>query len=408
MNQKANFKYIKNINTEKRFAEMFIYDEIGDEGINGRFFAYELKYLADYEDLDEIKVRINSVGGSVMHAFSIFSAILNTNKDKKVVVNTYNDGVAASSASFILLAGKKVFVKDYSRVMMHGVMSLDEDGNIKGDLSEKDKEALRNFSEMIVQVIVQNTGIDKSVIEDLLNNGRDNWFGAKEGADAGFYPSENIENTGLEIDLPEDLSTTELTVVMNKAQKIINSNNLKPLKMKKVIAALKLQEGSSEQVVLTAVENAINEANTSKKALETANNSIAEKDQEIQRLNGLVTASNKAAAASIVENAIKEGKFAPKDETEKTNLVNQCLKDVDGFKNMVALMPTKAANILDGVQNGGEGTKSLLEKVNNRGFRQLEKEDPTLLSEIRNSVKGEYVKLYNEQYKTQKTEADFQ
>jgi ATP-dependent protease ClpP protease subunit len=406
MIKKVNFKYIKNINSAKKFAEMFIYDEIGDEGVNGKYFAYELAYLMDREDIDEVKVRINSVGGSVMHAFSIFSSIINANKQNKIAVNTYNDGVAASSAGFILLAGKNIYVKDYARLMVHGVAKVDENGKVTGDLSENDKSALQNFGDMISQVMSSRTDISEKVIKDLLNNGKDNWFNASEGSSAGFYPSQNIEKTGLEIDLPEDLSNTDLTVVMNKARKIL-INNQKPLQMKKVIAALKLQEGSSEEIVLTAVTNALRETETAKTALQKAVNKNTEQEATILTLKTQVENSNKSAALSIVENAIKEGKFVPKDETEKENIVNQCLKDVDGFKNMIALMPTKAANVLNVINKDEKETGSLLQLIENKSFRDLEKGDAVLLARVKNEAKGEYVKLYNKQYNTNKTEADF-
>lgn len=399
----VKFKYITEVNNKQKFAEMHLYDEISDEKVNGRHFASELNYLLDYENFKEIRVRINSVGGSVMHAFSIFSAIINANKRTGVNVNTYNDGVAASSAGFILMAGAKVYVKDYSRLMLHGVSIPDS-----AELTESDKAALDNFEQMIISVFHKKTGVPESYFKDLLGNGKDNWFNAEEGAKAGFYDKKNIENTGFEIDLPEDLSLAA-SMVANKAKKIMNINKDKPLQMKKIISALKLQEGSSEEVVLAAVQNAIAEASRSKTALEEAENKLTKKDAEIEALKKDSEKAVQDSALSIVENAIKEGKFAPKDEDEKSKLVETATKDLESFKNMISLMPTKAANIYDGGKNGnsGEEATGLLEKVKNRSFRTLEKEEPKLLNEIKNSFKSEYVKLYNKEYGTEKTEADF-
>lgn len=405
---KADFKYISNIDKNSDFGEMFIYDEIGDDKVNGRHFAYELKYLLEYENFSEIKVRINSVGGNVMHAFSIFSAIVNANKDYKgVEVNTYNDGVAASSASFVLMSGKNIYSKDYARLMIHGVSQTDDEGNVIGDgLTEKDKTALTNFKEMITTVFVGNTGIVAEYIDDLLTNGKDNWFTAQEAAKAGFFPEENIEGTSVELDLPEDLSLVA-TAVANKAQKILNNNNEKTLKMKKVIALLNLQDGASEEVVAKAVQNALKDAKTSKDALATAETTIETQKGKIDTLQAKVGESQKAAALAVVENAIKEGKFSPKDEDAKGKLVEQAEANLDGFKNMISMMPTKAANIIDATTTTTEAATGLLAKVNNRGFRTLEKEDGALLAQIKNELLPEYVKLYNAEYKTDKTEEDF-
>ena len=367
----------------KTVATVYLYDEIGFDGITAANFSKELKEI----NPDVLNVRINSIGGSVIDGFGIFS-MLTDFKKKGGELNTFNDGLAASTAGFLLVSAnpENIHSKDYALLMIHGT-SFDTIEN--------------TFQNAILKIFKERTGMD---VSNLMNNGKDNFFTAKEAADFGFFPHSNIEKTGVEVGMPENLNLLE---VANKFKNIDNSNNFKPLKMKKVIALLSLQEGASEEIVANAVKNALDKASTAENSLTEAQNKITEKDVKIQELQTQVTASNKAVATSLVENAIKDGKFAPKDEAEKTKLVEQALKDVEGFKNMVSLMPTKAANILDGTQAGNEGTSTILERVKNRTFRQLEREDSALLAEIKNSAKAEYAKLYNEQYKTNKTEADF-
>lgn len=402
------FKYVSNKQENANFVEMFIYNEIGFDGVDGAQFAHELRYLAQFLEPKpkEIKIRINSVGGSVIDAFSIFSAIYNTNQAGEVEVNTYNDGVAASAAGFILMAGKNIYAKDYSRLMLHGVSFLNEDGTENTSVSDNDKQALTVFKDMIKQVFINNTSVDEGQLEDLLSNNKDNWFSAKEAAIAGFIQEKNIENTGLKLDLP---AKHNALIVANMAQKIIknNSTNLKPLQMKTVINLLKLQEGASEEVIANAVNAALTKAKDSSDALLLAENKITEKDATILELQTKVKAANKATAISFVENAIKEGKFTPKDETEKDALVAQAEANPEGFKTMVNMMPTKAANILDQTKKGGEGVETLIGRIANRSLREIEKAEPSLLVELKNNAKGEFVKLWNAQYGTEKTEADF-
>jgi len=406
-----NFKYIANIQKNNHFAEMFIYDEIGEKNINGLQFANELRYLCNLEEINEVKVRINSVGGSVLHAFSIFSSIINANLNDQngTDVNTYLDGVAASSAGFILLAGKNIYPKDYGRLMVHGVSPVDEDGEIITDnLSENDITALDNFKNMIIDVIDKRSKLKKSVISNLLTNGKDNWFDVSQAVELGFFLSKNIQNTGLEIELPENLYRNALAV-HNKAQKFIDINiNKNTLKMKKVINALKLQEGANEETVLNAVNKALQTATDAKSKLVAAENKAKKDKETIEELKGKVEATNKAAALSVVENAIKEGKFAPKNEDAKSTLVGQAEANLEGFKNLISQMPTKSKNILyDGGSGDGKGTKSLIEKIANRGFRTLEKEDGGLLAEIKNNDLPTFVNLYNKEYGTKKVAEDF-
>lgn len=403
-----DFKYISNNIVGEDFVEMFLYSEIGFGGVDGRQFAHELNYLVNYHEPrpKEIKVRINSVGGSAMDGFSIFSAIYNANKDGKVKVNTYGDGVAASIAGVILLAGAEIFVKDYSRLMLHGVSLLNADGSEVSNISDNDKEAMLAFKGMIKTAFVNNTTVDKEYIEELLTNGRDNWFTATEAAKLGFFKEENIEKTGFEIDLPVDKGAK---AIANLAQKIIVNNNktLKQFKMKKVINLLELHDGASEEVIANAVSLALKNAQTSADALATAKNQLTEKDGVILELQSKIDVANKATALAFVENAIKDGKFTPANETEKTTLVNKAVENIESFKTMVNMMPTKGANVINQLQADGDAEKTLIEKVANRSFRKLEREDASLLKQVKNEAKGLFVKLYNAEYNTQKTEADF-
>lgn len=400
-------KYVSNINTEKNYAEMYIYDEIGFDGIKGSHFAHELRYLTDYHEpkISNIKVRINSVGGSILEAFSIFSAIYNANKSKKVKITTHNDGVAASSAGFILMAAgrENIYMKDYSSLMLHGLSLLNEEGE-KVEVDEASQKSLDIFKEMIKTLFKNNTSVDEAQLEELLTNGTDNWFTAKEAAMAGFMLEENIENTGLEIDLPE---VPNAKIIANKAQKIINKHNLIPLKMKRVINLLKLQEGANEEVVANAVENALKQKKDATEALALAQNKLTEKDNEINELKEKVQAANKVTAVAFVDAAIKDGKFAPKNETEKETLVNQAVANPEAFKQMVEMMPTKSAKVTNQLSPEGDESKTLIERINNRSLRQLEKEEPALLAEVRNKAKGVFVNLWNAQYGTNKTEEDF-
>lgn len=392
------WKYITNIDKIRNFAEMFIYDEVGEDKVNGLNFAYELRYLLNYENITEVKVRINSVGGSVIQGFSIISAIINAKKDYPTIsVNTYNDGVAASIAGAIWGVGKNRYMKDYARLMVHGVSISDTD---LSNLSENDKAGMSNLQNMIIESFSSSLGVEPSVISDLMDNGRDNWFNAGELVKIGFIKKENIENTGFELELPEAFSAL---AVQNKAKEIIN--NLKPVtKMKKVTAKLGLITDASEDAAVTAIEQIENRAKTAEDTLATVRNELEAEKTKTASLQKIADEATKTSATALVRNAIKEGKF---DAAKEAELINQAVKDLPAFQNMLSFMPTKAKNILAGVDTDGKEATGLIAKINNRTFRQIEKEEPSLLTKLRDEAKGEYVKLYNEQYGTQKTESDF-
>ena len=94
-----NLKYCKNIAPDT--YEILLIGEIGEE-IKGREVAYEIMYLNSI-GAKVIKERINTVGGSILDAFSIVSA----NITSECEIHTINEGVADSAGGWILASGNK-------------------------------------------------------------------------------------------------------------------------------------------------------------------------------------------------------------------------------------------------------------------------------------------------------------
>ena len=82
-------------------AEIVIYDEIGAFGIPAKAFLDELKALGP---VAELTLRINSPGGSVFDGVAIYNAL----KRQDARVTVWIDGIAASIASMIAMAGDEI------------------------------------------------------------------------------------------------------------------------------------------------------------------------------------------------------------------------------------------------------------------------------------------------------------
>lgn len=99
----------------KKRAEVFIYGDIGEtfwgDGITAQTFVDELNAI----DADELDVRINSPGGSAWDGLTMANAIIR----HKATVTTHIDGLAASAASIIAVAGDEVVVSKYGQAMLH-------------------------------------------------------------------------------------------------------------------------------------------------------------------------------------------------------------------------------------------------------------------------------------------------
>jgi ATP-dependent Clp endopeptidase proteolytic subunit ClpP len=103
-------------------AEILLYDFIGydwwtDTGITALAFRDQLQALGDVQRLT---VRINSPGGDVWDGMSIYNLLSQFQADTTVVI----DGIAASVASLIAMAGDTVKAAEVSQMMIHDAWSI--------------------------------------------------------------------------------------------------------------------------------------------------------------------------------------------------------------------------------------------------------------------------------------------
>jgi ATP-dependent protease ClpP protease subunit len=96
-------------------ADVFVYDEIGGSfGVAAKDFIDELNEIS----ASQIVVRINSPGGSVVDAIAIASALA----QHPAEIITRVDGIAASAASIIAVAGDRCEMMIGSQMMVHDAM----------------------------------------------------------------------------------------------------------------------------------------------------------------------------------------------------------------------------------------------------------------------------------------------
>lgn len=103
-------------NISETDAEIFIYDMIGQFGVSASDFISELRDLK----ATNVTLHINSPGGEVWDAVAIFNAIAR----HKAKVTVLVDGIAASSASFIAMAGDEIVMAPHSQMIIHEATGL--------------------------------------------------------------------------------------------------------------------------------------------------------------------------------------------------------------------------------------------------------------------------------------------
>lgn len=160
-------------------AEILIYDEIGADpwtgtGIGADDFVRELRAIK----APHIDVRINSVGGSVFDG----NAIYNNLARHPARVDVYIDGIAASIASVIAMAGDKIYIASNAYIMIHNPY-----GRVEwGDASDMRKMAdtLDTIRGSLVGTYARRTGQPAEKIAAWMDEER--WFNAEEAVKFGF------------------------------------------------------------------------------------------------------------------------------------------------------------------------------------------------------------------------------
>lgn len=188
---------IKNISTDT--TEIWIYDEIGYWGITAADFAGELKNI----HTQNIQLRISSPGGDVFDGL----AILNSIRQHSAHVDVIIDGIAASAASFIAMAGDTIKMSPQSMMMIHDASGL-VIGNSR-DMQEM-ADMLEKTSDNIAAVYAQRAG---GTVEEWRAAMRaETWYSDQEAVDAGL--ADEVVGTDADekpADAPTNVAAPQLT-----------------------------------------------------------------------------------------------------------------------------------------------------------------------------------------------------
>lgn len=126
---------------------------------------------------DDVMVNVASNGGDVFAASEIYSML----KAYKGTVNVNVQGLAASAASVIAMAGDKVSIAPTAQIMIHKAWSGTQ-GN-SDDLAHE-SGVLDKIDNSIAAAYEAKTGMNQSDVLNLMSN--ETWMGAQEAVNKGF------------------------------------------------------------------------------------------------------------------------------------------------------------------------------------------------------------------------------
>lgn len=143
----------------------------GDE-ITPRMFRDEL-----FSSGGDIVIWINSPGGDCIAASQIYSMLI----DYKGSVTIKIDGIAASAASVIAMAGTKVLMAPTAIMMVHNPLTV-----AIGDSEEMQKaiEMLNEVKESIINAYELKTSLSRAKISHLMD--AETWMNANKAIELGF------------------------------------------------------------------------------------------------------------------------------------------------------------------------------------------------------------------------------
>ena len=155
-------------------AEISIYDEIGLWGVTAKDFIDELKALGPVKS---IVLSINSPGGSVFDGVAIYNAL----KRHPALITVRIEGVAASMAGAVAMAGDHIIMPGNAMFMLHDPMGI-----VAGNSHEMKQyaELLDKLKNGLVAAYANKSGLDREEVEEMM--AEETWLTAEEAHEKGF------------------------------------------------------------------------------------------------------------------------------------------------------------------------------------------------------------------------------
>lgn len=297
-------------------AEIDLYSDV---------FPGTAKYLRDQLKLfgdGPVTVCLNSPGGDVLEGVAIYN-VLNARGNVKMRV----EGLAASIASIIMMAGKEIEVCSGAFVMVHNpwAMSMGESDDLRSTADVLDK-----MKKSMVSIYAKRTGLSDDEVVALMDD--ETWMTAEEAVEKGFA-DKVLDGPGASAKtslgscaqyfakVPQALKGQELQAEQSSAaftegKKMSEEDKKKMEALEAQVAALtkaleakKAEEEEEEEEEEEPTANAA--APASAQALVDTTKALADANKEIVRMRKHLDALARKEFEAKVDGAIKSGKLMP-------------------------------------------------------------------------------------------------
>lgn len=178
-----------------------------DDDVTPQMFKEELM-----DGSGNITVWINSPGGDCVAAAQIYNML--REYDGNVTVKI--DGIAASAASVIAMAGDKVLMSPVSMMMIHNPMTI-----AFGDSAEMQKaiDMLAGVKDSIINAYEIKTGLSRVKLAHLMDS--ETWMDANKAIELGFADEIIQRNGAVDMEVPQVSMLYSKTAVVNSLKERI-------------------------------------------------------------------------------------------------------------------------------------------------------------------------------------------
>ena len=334
-------------------ADVYIYEQIGidwwGDGIGAKQLTAELASL----DVEMIRVHLNSPGGLAWEGTTIQNALRAHPARIEVIV----DGIAASSASVVAMAGDKITMNRGSQLMVHDPWSYAV-GPAK-DLRQA-ADVLDSLADSLADVYAARAGADRAHWRAAM--AAETWYTAEEAVAAGLadewvdaagesdavarfdmsrfgYAHAGRHAAPAPLNIPDPPASPEPGCTITKKEDVMAYDDLKEgLRTRLGVA----EAEPNDEMLLAALDEALAEGDEPQPTPATANTIVvdAEVFAGLQRdaQDGRDARAEQVSTRrdGIVSQALREGRIAPASRNDWRTALNH---DEDGTVKLLATLP---------------------------------------------------------------------
>ena len=204
---------------------LFLYGTIAesswfDDDVTPKMFHDEL-----FAGTGPVTIWLNSPGGDCIAASQIYSMLMDYKDDVTVKI----DGIAASAASVIAMAGTKVLMAPTALMMIHNPMTL-----AYGDHEDMEKAIvmLDEVKESIVNAYEIKTSLSRAKLSHLMDS--ETWMNANKAIELGFADDLLKDEKRVQAEMPafsfsgKEVETHLMNLMISKCKPVVTRSQITP------------------------------------------------------------------------------------------------------------------------------------------------------------------------------------